>query len=497
MFNRKKYKPVRSKKRKGRPASKDDAKQDKKMKKMGHDGKPHRCFDCDSKYHYKGAKECEFSKDRSRSSSSSSSSSVGETMLTQDSVFAAVVGDFTKECHGAAALDSCCTASVAGQKWMDTYLESLDRKNRKKVVGPFKSSRTFQFGNSESLTAGTAYKIPGIIGGHKVHIHVDIIASDIPLLLSKSSMEKAKTQMDFKEKTIVMFGQSIPMITSKAGHPIVHIHPKKSTRGKISRRTSAKKSTSKLFENNKKKNDVAEKSNENASTLIVVANSNGCVDAVVSSQDALPEIDDEEMTQNDEWTLDSDVEDDTEDLQWDKSAQGWTRVDYGRNRKGARLQRIPNVQKAIRLNPNDKIVVDVDGLEVQASVVNRGQASGKFYNCFNVLDAERKIQFNVDLERNDWRKIKKGLETEQDQVFMTEDAAIMKCNFDVYKSFIKINARDHWKEMPDSVRPECPDVDEDAFWSNSNVVQASRDIPASPRQTCHSQYFTDDEDEVI
>ena len=83
----------------------------------------------------------------------------------------------------------------------------------------------------------------------------------------------------------------------------------------------------------------------------------------------------------------------------------------GRRRKGPRFQRIPSTQKQIQLKPNDKIVIDVDGFEVQASVVNRGQASGKFYNHFNVLDAGG-IQFNVDLERNDWRRMEKGLEDE-------------------------------------------------------------------------------------
>ena len=93
------------KKRKGRSAPHDDAKQDKrKINKMGSDGKPHRCFDCDSKYHYKGSKDCEFSKNCSRSSLSSESSSVGETMLIQgtDSVFS--IREFTRECFGAAAL---------------------------------------------------------------------------------------------------------------------------------------------------------------------------------------------------------------------------------------------------------------------------------------------------------------------------------------------------------------------------------------------------------
>ena len=45
---------------------------------------------------------------------------------------------FTWEARrGAAALNSCCTASVCGQKWMNMFLEELEEENMDKVEGPF------------------------------------------------------------------------------------------------------------------------------------------------------------------------------------------------------------------------------------------------------------------------------------------------------------------------------------------------------------------------
>ena len=103
------------------------------------------------------------------------------------------VKSFTWEARGAAALDTCCTSSVAGQSWLDMYLEELDEENLALVEGPMESSRTFGFGNNGTLTASKSYKIPVNIAGKETKVKLDIISSDIPLLLSMSAMEKAGT----------------------------------------------------------------------------------------------------------------------------------------------------------------------------------------------------------------------------------------------------------------------------------------------------------------
>ena len=215
-----------SKKRKRKPrtepSDRDDKQDGKRKNKLGADGHPLKCFDCKSEYHFAGSDRCSKSKKRESESSSD------EVMLAQEKDYLLAAGQvrsFTWECRGAAALDSCCTSNVAGQSWLNMYLEELDEGSLRKVEGPFESSRTFGFGNNESLTANVSYKIPAVIAGKKVKIGLDIINSDIPLLLSKSAMKRAGTKLDFKKNTVKMFGKTLPMMTTKSGHPIVRIQP--------------------------------------------------------------------------------------------------------------------------------------------------------------------------------------------------------------------------------------------------------------------------------
>ena len=179
-----------------------------------------RCFDCKSEYHFAGSEEC-------KSKSKDSGSSSDEVLLAQENDYLLAAGQvksFTWECRGAAALDSCCTSNVAGESWIKMYLEELDEENYKKVeTSP--SSRTFGFGNNESLTANVSYRIPVLLAGKRKKLDIDVIKSDIPLLLSKKTMEKIGTKLDFKNKTITMYGNTVEMLETKSGHPIIKIQP--------------------------------------------------------------------------------------------------------------------------------------------------------------------------------------------------------------------------------------------------------------------------------
>ena len=50
---------------------------------------------------------------------------------------------FTAESINCAALDSCCTSSVTGRKWMNIFLSSMPVELQEYVKGPYKSKRTF------------------------------------------------------------------------------------------------------------------------------------------------------------------------------------------------------------------------------------------------------------------------------------------------------------------------------------------------------------------
>ena len=208
----------------------------KKVKnKKDNDGKTMKCFDCESEYHFAKDPDCKKVKGgggkekkeakKKRRSSSSSSSEESVNMIQEIMVTADEVSNFTWEARGAAALDSCCTSSVTGKAWLDMFKEDLDEDIKKQIKGPYRSDKVFGFGNNGQLESLGKYYIPVVMAGWKTNISVDLIDSDIPLLLSRKAMEKAKMKIDFAERTVTAFGRTVPMQSTQSGHPILPIQP--------------------------------------------------------------------------------------------------------------------------------------------------------------------------------------------------------------------------------------------------------------------------------
>ena len=130
---------------------------------------------------------------------------------------------FTAESLNSAALDTCCTKSLAGQKWLDIFLKSAPEHLLKEVKGPYHSNTTFEFGNQSLMKAGKAYTIPVIIGEDFHKLEIDIIESDIPLLLSKDHMRKIGIALDMSNDTATVNGKKLEVNTTTAGHFIVSL----------------------------------------------------------------------------------------------------------------------------------------------------------------------------------------------------------------------------------------------------------------------------------
>ena len=132
---------------------------------------------------------------------------------------------FTAEALNCAALDTCCTSSVAGEKWMKLYISSLPDKLKGMVKGPSKGIKKFQFGNLGVLESVGQYTIPAMIAGEMDQLVIDVIKSDIPLLMSKGDMRKRGMVLDLPENKVVFKGKNRTEelgITS-AGHFILHL----------------------------------------------------------------------------------------------------------------------------------------------------------------------------------------------------------------------------------------------------------------------------------
>ena len=126
------------------------------------------------------------------------------------------------ESRNAAVLDSGASKTVCGESWFNTFQDSLS-DHEKDQISFTKSSSQYRFGDGAEVTAITAATIPIVIGTTKAKMNVDIVPSNIPLLLSKDSMKRANMQLNFENDTITAFGQSVNLIVTKSGHYAVPI----------------------------------------------------------------------------------------------------------------------------------------------------------------------------------------------------------------------------------------------------------------------------------
>ena len=147
---------------------------------------------------------------------------IGEevTLLTghhQDSL-----GQLQIDARNCAVLDSACTSTVCGSAWMECYLDSLPPEDRRCVTAKT-GSKTFKFGGGEILQSRASYSIPAVLAGQKVSIVTDVVESEIPLLLSKDTMKKAKVKLDLEKDAAEILGVKVPLNLTASGHYCVPI----------------------------------------------------------------------------------------------------------------------------------------------------------------------------------------------------------------------------------------------------------------------------------
>ena len=108
---------------------------------------------------------------------------------------------FTGESLGAAVLDSSASKTVCGKTWIDCYIESLNDKE-KELIKSYNSENIFKFGDGRKVKSLQKVIIPAKIGTENVLIETDVVNEEIPLLLSKETMKKADTEIDFKNDSV-------------------------------------------------------------------------------------------------------------------------------------------------------------------------------------------------------------------------------------------------------------------------------------------------------
>lgn len=119
-------------------------------------------------------------------------------------------------------LDSACSGTVCGKKWLDRYLNSLDAESKKGIVYTA-GTKTFVFGGGEPLKSVALCRIPAQVAGRRVMIETDVVHSGIPLIYSLSDMKKSQVILNFNNDTAQIYGEDVRLNMTPTGHYCVPI----------------------------------------------------------------------------------------------------------------------------------------------------------------------------------------------------------------------------------------------------------------------------------
>lgn len=67
--------------------------------------------------------------------------------------------------------------------------------------------------------------LPAVVAGLSCHINVHVVEADLPLLLSKSTLKKLKTNLNLENDEAMMLGRPVTLLLTTNGHYCVNIHP--------------------------------------------------------------------------------------------------------------------------------------------------------------------------------------------------------------------------------------------------------------------------------
>ena len=179
----------------------------------GPDGKPTKCLVCESIFHY--AKDCPENK-----KPAFQEHSVQYFTKEIEQCFLKQVVSETLNC---ALIDTGCSATVCGKNWLQCYVDTLPENT---ILEEHHSGKVFRFGAGKAYPSIKQVNIPVHIGEQPGYILTDVVDCEIPLPLSKDSMKKAGSKLDFVNDVIVMSGQQIQLQHTSNGHYCIPITSK-------------------------------------------------------------------------------------------------------------------------------------------------------------------------------------------------------------------------------------------------------------------------------
>ena len=188
---------------------------------VGSDGNIMLCFSCGSYRHMQ--KDCPDSWENIKKVNLSEVSKDNEVYIalytSHDVVYSCELASEARNC---AVLDTACTATVTGKTWLNTYLSSLSEEDLAMVTKK-DSNKIFKFGSGDRMKSCGCYTIPAELAGKPITITTDVVNSEIPLLLSLSTMKKARIKLNLEEDAAEVLGRKVCLNYTSSGHYCIPI----------------------------------------------------------------------------------------------------------------------------------------------------------------------------------------------------------------------------------------------------------------------------------
>ena len=102
------------------------------------------------------------------------------------------------------------------EMWLQYYLDTLT-STEKASIKCESSSSVYRFGDCECMKAEKSLILPCVLAGTPVSIWINVVTSNIPLLLRRSSIKKAGMIIDFSCDQATIFGKQVHLETTSMG----------------------------------------------------------------------------------------------------------------------------------------------------------------------------------------------------------------------------------------------------------------------------------------
>ena len=195
----------------------------RKVNPIDSEGNVSRCVICESKLHW--AKNCPHSYEKMRKEENSDNSNENVQLslfmgLTDGCEESSKLNNLMNDSIGCAVLDTGCINTVCGSVWLERYLDMLPDSERAKILEE-SSQKSFTFGDGATVSSLKRVTLPCLIGGYRSTLVTDVVKCNIPLLMSKTAMKRAKMCIDFESDSAIISGNNVSLQCASSGHYIL------------------------------------------------------------------------------------------------------------------------------------------------------------------------------------------------------------------------------------------------------------------------------------